>query len=95
MNLEKFTIKAQEALTSAQQAAMEHGHQQMEPQHVLQAILSDKEGVINTLLKKMGVEPQEVNRRLEQSIAKLPKVSGGTGPIYASPQLKEMLNSAA
>jgi ATP-dependent Clp protease ATP-binding subunit ClpB len=56
MQLEKFTMKSQEALQGAQGLAQSKGHQQIEPEHLLKTLLSQPEGIVASVLKKMGVE---------------------------------------
>lgn len=51
MNLDKFTLKAQDAMAVAQQIASEYGNQQLEPEHVIMAMLRDSEGIIPIILK--------------------------------------------
>ncbi|GAB4332220.1 MAG: ATP-dependent chaperone ClpB [Calditrichia bacterium] len=86
MNLNKFTIKAQEAVAEAQKLAMEHGNPQLEPEHLLSALLSDNEGIIPNVITKVGVAPVQVKRNVDELIEKLPKVSGAAGQhVYLSP----------
>ncbi len=76
MNLDKFTIKSQEALQQAQQVAFNNEHQQIETAHILQGMLDADENVIPFLLKKTGVNMQMLKDKLSEVIVKLPKVSG-------------------
>ena len=83
MRFDKFTIKSQEALTAAQQIAEKHEHQQIESEHLLLAIVQQDDGIAKTILKKLGAEPQAVISKIEDSLKKLPKVSGyGAGEVY-------------
>ncbi|MHB2155975.1 ATP-dependent chaperone ClpB [Calditrichota bacterium GD2] len=93
MNLEKFTIKAQEALAEAQRLVTEYGQQQIEPEHILKALLSDSEGVAQAIVKKYGVPLPQLDQKLEQAIDKFPRVSGG-GQVYLSRRANEILNNA-
>lgn len=77
MNLNNFTIKAQETLQQAQQAAFNNGNPTIETNHILQALVDDKEGPIEFLLKKSNASLNIIHSRLEESIAKLPKQNGG------------------
>ncbi len=94
MNLDKFTVKAQEALTNAQQSVITLGQQHLEPEHVLLELLQDNEGLINTLFKKIGTDAGLIKRRLESVIEKFPKVYGTPGQVYASPNFNQMINYA-
>ena len=91
---DKFTVKAQEALQGTQDVASRYGNQQMEPLHLLLALLEQKEGVVPSLLGRLGVSPATVAAETERAIEALPKV-GGTTDHYLSPALKEVLDQAA
>lgn len=95
MNLEKYTVKAQEALTNAQQMVVTIGQQHLEPEHVLAALLEDPEGLVSTILKKAGADPQGVKIQLNKAIDKFPRVYGTPGQVYASPNFNQMVSNAA
>ena len=94
MNLEKLTIKSQEAFSNAQQLAQERGQQQIEPEHVLLAMLMDEQGIVPSIFKKIGIQLNPFKIELEQIIDSFPKVSGAPGQIYASPNLNQLFNLA-
>ncbi|MBS1932391.1 MAG: ATP-dependent chaperone ClpB [Bacteroidetes bacterium] len=77
MNLNNFTIKAQEAIAQSQQIAFNNSNPNIETEHILKALLSDENSPINFLLKKNNVNVNFVESKLDESINKLPKVSGG------------------
>ncbi|MFM7731012.1 MAG: ATP-dependent chaperone ClpB [Flavobacteriales bacterium] len=77
MDFSKFTIKAQEAIQSAQQVALQHGHQTIENAHLLQGILDTDENVTPFLFKKMNVPMNNVTAGLHRILQSYPKVSGG------------------
>lgn len=77
MNLNNFTIKAQEAIAQAQQIAFNNQQPNIETEHLLKALLSEKESPVEFLLKKSNVNVGFVDTKLEESIQKLPKVSSG------------------
>lgn len=77
MNLNNFTIKAQEALQQAQQLAFNNGNPTIESGHILKAILDDKEGPIDYLIKKSNANLNIIHSRLEDALSKLPKQSNG------------------
>ena len=91
---DKFTVKAQEALQGTQDVAGRFGNQQMEPLHLLLALIEQKEGIVPSLLARLGVPPASVAKEAEQAIENLPKV-GGTTDHYLSPALKEVLDQAS
>jgi ATP-dependent Clp protease ATP-binding subunit ClpB len=94
MNLDKFTIKAQEAISIAQQKALNSGQQQIEPEHVLLALVEDNGGTIPVLLKKLGINQSGFKVYIEKLIDGSPKVYGSSGQVYASPNLNLLLNQA-
>ena len=95
MNTDKFTIKSQEALQRAQQLAREHGQQQIEPEHLLLAMLENQESVTFSILKKLEINPESVKRQLEAAVEKLPRVSGGgLEQVYLSRRLSQVLEQA-
>ena len=95
MQLDKFTVKSQEAVQVAHNTAQQFGNQEMQPEHLLKAILEQPEGVVVPVLQKMGVEPGVVLSETNQLIDKLPKVSGGgAGQSYMSQDFKKLLDQA-
>ncbi len=96
MTLDKFTVKAQEAVMRAQNTAQQYGQQQIEVEHLFKALLDDVEGVPQAVLKKIGANVGLVQSRIEDEIRKLPRVSGGgaVGSVYLSPRTNKVLNSA-
>jgi ATP-dependent Clp protease ATP-binding subunit ClpB len=93
MRMDKLTIKAQEAIQAAQSLADQHGHQAIEPEHVLAALLQQGEGVVGPLLAKLGARAQTVQGQLEAELARLPKVRGGSGQ-YLAERLRAMFDRA-
>lgn len=94
MRWDKFTIKAQEAISEAQKRAEEQGHQQIENEHLLYALLQEKEGTTVQLLEKLGANVGGIRRDLEQEMAKTPRVEGAAGQIYIGPTLKRSIDIA-
>ncbi|MFO8232009.1 MAG: Clp protease N-terminal domain-containing protein [Longimonas sp.] len=80
MNLQKFTIKAQEAVQKAMEIAASHQHQGVEPAHVLKAVLSDPEGIAVSILRRIGANIDRLQKQADTALDKLPKVSGSTPP---------------
>ena len=95
MQLDKFTVKSQEAIQTAHNTAQQFGNQEMQPEHLLKAILEQPEGVVVPVLQKMGIEPSQVLAAANELIEKLPKVSGGgAGQTYMSQDFKKVLDEA-
>src|SRR5687767_9110147 len=93
MDLNKLTIKSQEALARSQQAAAEHNHQQVEPAHVLAALLAEPEGVVYPLLQKLGASPRTLMNRVTEALERVPKVYGQV-EAYLSVATRSMLEQA-
>ena len=93
MDLNKLTIKSQEALARAQQAAAEHNHQQVEPAHLLAALLAEPEGVVYPLLQKLGASPRTLMNRVGEVLERVPKVYGQV-EIYLSQPTRSLLEGA-
>ena len=87
MNINKYTEKAQEAIASAQQLAEQASHAQIEPEHLLVALVEQKDGVVPELLRKMNADPGAVARSARELLGKMPQAYGGSQPGL-SPRLK-------
>ena len=95
MNLNQFTQKSVEAVQAAQQMASARQNQQIEQEHLLLALLEQKEGLIPQLIQKAGVEPAALRQKLAAAVERLPQVSGsGAGQMYLSRDLEQALNEA-
>lgn len=77
MNLNNYTIKSQEIIQQAQQLAFNNGNPNIETNHLLKALLKDEDSPVEYLLKKNNVNVPFVEGKVDEAIAKLPKVSGG------------------
>ncbi|MFO7666360.1 MAG: ATP-dependent chaperone ClpB [Desulfobacterales bacterium] len=93
MRFDKFTIKSQEVIQNAHSAASQNNNQQIEPEHLLSAMLSEKEGITRDMLNKLGVSPDSVAREVALSIDRLPKVKG-VGDIRISQKTGNILDAA-
>ncbi|MFQ3549413.1 MAG: ATP-dependent chaperone ClpB [Armatimonadota bacterium] len=93
MRLDKLTIKAQDSLQDAQHFADEYGQQQIEPEHLLFALLQQEGGIVSPILQKLGQKPEHIVQLVKAEIDKMPKVSGAGGS-YISPRLKKVLDTA-
>ncbi len=88
MKLDKFTVKAQEALQEAQSIARRRDHQEILPEHVLAALLAQQDGLVAPLLQRIGADPKLVQARLEDELRKVAQVHGGEGGHLAQRSLK-------
>jgi len=93
MRFDKFTIKSQELIQNAQSLASQSGNQQIEPEHLLSAMLDEKEGIARVMFHKLGVSPDDIANELTQAIDKLPKISS-IGDVYISQMTKGILDAA-
>jgi ATP-dependent Clp protease ATP-binding subunit ClpB len=95
MRFDKFTIKSQELIQNAQSMASEHNNQQIEPEHLLLAMLNEPEGIARAMLNKLGVSSDDISRELTATIDKFPKISGSAvGDAFISPRTKSVLDAA-
>jgi ATP-dependent Clp protease ATP-binding subunit ClpB len=98
MNVNKLTLKVQEALGEAQAMAIRSGHQQIDLEHLLTALLEQENGLASSLLLKADVEPMALLNRLRQELGKLPKVvvhgEGASDQIYITGRLNRVFTAA-
>ena len=93
MRFDRFTLKSQELIQSAQALASTHANQQIEPEHLLAAMLTEKEGLARSVFKKLGVSGDAIAAAAAKAVERLPKVSGG-GEIYFSAAARAVLEAA-
>ena len=93
MNINKYTEKAQEAVVGAQQLAERSGHPQIEPEHLLQMLLTQQGGIVPSLAAKMGKDATALARDTQALLAKLPSAQGGAQPGL-SPRLRAITSAA-
>ena len=93
MRFDRFTIKSQELIQNAQTLASTHGNQQIEPEHLLAAMLDEKEGVARSVFKKLGTDGDSIANAAANAIDRLPKVSGASD-VYLSTTAKAVLEAA-
>ena len=95
MTFDKFTLKAQDAIAVAQQTALEFGNQQIEPEHILLALIKDNEGLIQTIIKKAGGDINIILASIEHEVKRFPKVQGsGFGQVHLSNRSQNLINNA-
>jgi ATP-dependent Clp protease ATP-binding subunit ClpB len=92
MRLDKFTIKAQEALQTAQSRAEALGSAQFEPEHLLDALVQQEDGLVTPLLKKLGVSTEALHAELQQRLSSQPAVHGAQ--LSFSPNLDAVFRQA-
>src|SRR5664279_3204068 len=93
MQLDKWTMKSQEALQDAQRLAREHSHQEMDGEHLLLALLGQAESLVPELLARIGVPPAKLQPELEKELARRHKIQGGNDP-YVGRDLQKALDAA-
>ncbi len=94
MNLEKYTERAQGFVQSAQTYALGQGHQQFAPEHLLKVLLDDPEGMAAGLIERAGGRAKDARLANEAALARMPKVSGGSGQLYLSQPLARVFTTA-
>jgi len=95
MNLQKFTVKAQEAVQAATEAASSHNHQGVEPAHLLNALLFDTDGITTSILRRLGASLDVLRQRADTELEKLPKVTGASvSGQYLGEELKKVFDRA-
>ncbi|MHB8280789.1 MAG: ATP-dependent chaperone ClpB [Candidatus Humimicrobiaceae bacterium] len=94
MQFEKFTIKAQEAVSAANTIAMDNGNQEIADVHLINALLEQEEGIIIPILQKLEINLEDFNKKINGELKKYPKVSGANIQVYLSPELNNTLNVA-
>ncbi|MCD6552671.1 MAG: ATP-dependent chaperone ClpB [Anaerolineae bacterium] len=91
ININRFTEKSQEALFAAQQMAEQLNNSQVEPEHLLAALLQQGDGVVPQVLARVGANPQAMLAQVEDELNRLPKVTGATAQVGISPRLRQVL----
>ncbi len=97
MRLDKFTVKAQEAMLAAQDEAGRRGHQQVDAEHLLLALLRQEEGVVPPILKRLGADVKALEGGVISELERMPKVEGSSamGQVYVTQGLNGILERAA
>jgi len=93
MNINKYTEKAREAVAAAIELAREHNNPQLEPEHLLVALIEQRDGIIPDLVRKMNADPAHVGRAARELLARLPSAYGGSEPSL-SPRLNAVTKMA-
>lgn len=95
IKFDKFTIKAQESIGEAQQMANSYNHQEIKEEHLLLALINQKEGVVPSILQKLEVNLEEIKAKLEGILESIPRVYGDSGgQQYMGGDLNDVLDTA-
>lgn len=94
MDFNKFTLKAQEALASAQEIAFKKANTEITPLHLLLALLQQEEGVISPMLRKVGISEPALESAINSAISALPRLEKGISAARASLELEELIRRA-
>jgi ATP-dependent Clp protease ATP-binding subunit ClpB len=94
MNLQKFTLRSQEAIQTAQEIALNYNNQALEPVHLFAALIQDEDSLVVEILKKLEVNLSRLKIKVNELLEALPKISGYAGNLYLSPSLNEVFDTA-
>ena len=94
IRMDRFTLKAQEAIEQAQQVAQKHDHQNLLPLHLLVALVAQPDGVVQPMLGKLGTSPDTVLMDADRAMKAIPQVTGAGGQLLLSPQLAQIFQAA-
>lgn len=94
INFNKLTLKSQESLQLAQEIAADNSNQQIEPAHLLQALIEDPSGLVSSIIMKLGASKDLIKVRLEEIINSYPKISGASTQVMISRDLGDDLDVA-
>jgi ATP-dependent Clp protease ATP-binding subunit ClpB len=98
MDINRFTQKAQEAISAAQTKAVRYGHQQVDVEHLLAALLEQEGGLATSVLNRADINTSGLKQRVEHELERMPKVSGPGGgapdQVYITGRLNQLLTQA-
>ena len=94
MDFENYTDRSKGFVQSAQGLALREGHQRFTPEHLLKILLDDPEGLAANLIEKAGGQAADILAVVEQALAKIPKVEGGSGQVYLAPETARLFEQA-
>lgn len=92
--MDKFTLKAQEALNAAASLAKERSHQELLPEHILFALIDDPRSICREVFLRLSVNPDDLSGQLTRYLNSIPKVYGQAKDVYASARVRDVLHSA-
>jgi ATP-dependent Clp protease ATP-binding subunit ClpB len=88
MRLDKYTIKAQEAIQEGQSLARRSAHPHYEPEHLARALLDQEDGIVQPILQRIGADPRLISDRVDEALSKLPRVEGTEGGVLSQRLVK-------
>jgi ATP-dependent Clp protease ATP-binding subunit ClpB len=94
MKLDKLTVKAQEAVAAAEDAAVQRHHAEISPEHLLLALIDQNDGVVPRILAKLGADPRVVRADLDQALQKLPRAHGSALDVGIGRAFKDVWETA-
>ncbi len=97
MRFERFTERAQDAAARAYEILQRYGHNQVDTEHILLALLEQTDGVIPQILEKLNVDVSLIRSRLDEVLRASPKAAiygGGTGQVFITPRVKRIIDLA-
>lgn len=95
MRFDRFTLKAQEAMQEAQNIVLENNQQQLDVEHLMLALLEQSEGVVPSIIQKLGANPAAIKKAVFDEIQNRSQVSGsGAGQLYSTPRLNQVIDAA-
>lgn len=97
MRFERFTERAQDAAARAYEILQRYGHNQVDTEHILLALLEQSDGVVPQILERVAVDARAIRSRLDEVLRASPKASiygGGTGQVFITPRVKRIIDLA-
>ena len=95
MRPERFTEQAREVLAASQGIASRYRHVQWDVEHILLALLEQKDGLTSQILDKLGANVEAIKARVEDSLARAPKATYESAQIYATPRIARLMDNVA
>ncbi|TAK95192.1 ATP-dependent chaperone ClpB [Patescibacteria group bacterium] len=95
MDINRFTTKSQDALRRAQELALSLSQQQIDIGHLLAGLVTQEESTVPVVLRKLGVDPEQLHQQIKEEVSRGPKIpAGGVSQIYVTPTLAQVLDQA-
>src|SRR5437868_15477165 len=94
MNIDLYSDRAKQAIQSAQSLALARRHQQLGPEHLLNVLLEEKDGLARALIEAAGGRADGADGAVESLLAKIPKVEGGSGQLFMKPDMARVFATA-
>ena len=94
LNADRFTVKAQEALSAAHEAAFRANNTEVLPVHLLDALLRQEEGIVLPILRKLGIDISRIEAGIEESLSRCPRIEKGLPDTRPSMQFQEVVRKA-